>query len=240
LVLGQYSETDILQKEFLADLPAARQRLSQYKTLDTLFSSFRGYENKEYEKTRNIFVRWCLPFHANEAKLGEVEEALVFFDALNWRQDRRDCLKQRMCSDDFYVSLTQYTELAYARWLAEKIGKDKVEIYPTLTTGKISDILVKMDSKNVYLELGNLSESLPERKIQKVSMQQHHTCGQKLAERFWLLRKLTLLSYSFRMLRTTLMKRRQQAKSVRKSTGCASTNYLISRERFTFRIWLLP
>ena len=165
-LLGQYSETDVLQKEYLADLPAARKRLSQFKTLDTLFGSFAGYEGKEYDKTRNIFLRWCLPFNLNETGLREVEDALVLFGAPGWNLKRRDSLKKKLCSDDYFDSLTKYTELAYAKWLADKLGAGNVELEPELTTGKISDILAKVNTRTIYIELGNLCESTPERKIQ--------------------------------------------------------------------------
>lgn len=172
-IIGQYSTTDLLQKEFLKNLPLARNILSQFNTLNTLFSSFHNYESKEYEKTKNIILRLCLPdiygnIGTRRQKLAEIEDALLIFDVLNWSKADRDHLKDRLCNDNYYKSLTQYTELIYAKWLAEKLGKKNVEIYPKLTTGKISDVLAKLDTKSIYLEIGNLSESCPERKIQKI------------------------------------------------------------------------
>ena len=52
--------------------------------------------------------------------------------------------------------------------LADKLGAGNVNLEPELTTGKVSDILAKINTRNVYIELGTLSESTPERKIQGI------------------------------------------------------------------------
>ncbi len=167
-LLGQYNETDLLQKKFLADLPVARKRLREFKTLDTLFDSFAGYENKQYDKTGNLFLHWCLPFNPNEVRLKEVEDALVFFGALRWNLKRRKALKKKLCSDDYFDGLTKYTEFTYATWLVDKLGVGNVMLEPELTTGKVSDILANVNTRIIYIELGNLSESTPEKKIQRI------------------------------------------------------------------------
>lgn len=170
-MIGQFSTTNVMQDWFVNNLPIARKVLSQFNTLNTLFSSFDKYEKKEYEKTKNVILRFCLPDFQGKIdtkRLTEVEDALLIFNVFGWKKTDRNCLKDRLCRDDYYLSLTQYTEITYAKWLAERIGKDNVEIYPKLRTGRISDILIKLDAKSVYLEIGNLSESVPEKKIQKI------------------------------------------------------------------------
>jgi len=181
-MIGQYYTTDAIQTWYVNNLPNARHELSKFKILDTLFSSFRGYENKDYSKSRNVILYYCLPdFQGNprSEKLSEVESSLLMFKLLDWKKKKLNCLSKRLCSDDFYESLSPYTELTYAKWLADRLGLSNIEIYPSLMTGKASDIKVGLNSKNVYLEIGNLSESEPEKKIQKILDEAAEYIGRK-------------------------------------------------------------
>jgi hypothetical protein len=170
-MIGEFSTTKILQERFLENLPTARKVLSQFSTLNMFFSSFKNYERKQYEKTRNVILRFCLPDAqgmSNAESLAEVEDALLIFNVAKWNRADKLEFAGRLCSDDYTTSLSAYTELACSKWLAERLGKKKVEIHPELQTGKKSDILVKLDAKGAYLEVGNLAPSLPERKIKRI------------------------------------------------------------------------
>jgi len=175
-----------MQQWFLKEaLPKAKEVLSKFNTLDEWFSSFKGYENKEYKQANNIVLRMCMPVKGdislnNIKRLSELEETLSMFNVCSWPRGKLNYLKSRLCSDDYYESLSVYSELVIAKRLADKFGKDKVEIYPRLSTGKISDILVKLEAKNVYLEVGNLGESLPEKKIQEIVDEAAKYLGKKL------------------------------------------------------------
>jgi len=48
------------------------------------------------------------------------------------------------------------------------LGPSTVSMYPLLATGGFSDLLVNIGGKRVYIEVGNLSPSRPEKKIQKI------------------------------------------------------------------------
>jgi len=187
VIVGQYYTRDLMQEWFLKKgLPVARKVLSNFNILNELFSSFKGYENKKYKQANNVVLHMCLPNvwggHRPEdiKQLNELEKALSMFKVLNWKSKRLNHLKSRLCSDNYYTSLSAYTELVIAKWLASKFGKDKVEIYPRLSTGKFSDILVKLGAKKVYLEVGNLGESLPEKKIQRIVDEAAKYLGKKL------------------------------------------------------------
>lgn len=186
-MIGQFYVLDKMQDWFISNLPAARDVLSNFNMLNMLFSSFKDYEKKKYKQTSNIVLRFCLT-HFVDGKLGdikqltELEKALLMFNVFSWKKERINYLKNRLCDDDYCSSLTPYTELTYAKWLADRLGKDKVEIYPKLLTGKYSDILVKSDVKNVYLEVGNLGRSLPEEKIQRILDAAAKHLGSKLKD----------------------------------------------------------
>jgi hypothetical protein len=108
-MIGEFSTTKILQERFVENLPAARRVLSQFSTLNMFFSSFENYERKQYGKTGNVILRFCLPDtqgRSNTANLAEVEDALLIFNVANWRRvDKRE-LVGRLCSDDYTSSLS--------------------------------------------------------------------------------------------------------------------------------------
>lgn len=186
VIFGQFYTSDLIQQWFLKEiLPKAREVLSKFNTLDEWFSSFKGYENKEYKQANNIVFRMCMPLKGDISlniikRLSELEETLSMFNVRSWPREKLNSLRNRLCSDDYYQSLSAYSELVIAKRLADKFGKDKVEIYPRLSTGKFSDILVKLETKNVYLEVGNLGESLPEKKIQEIVDEAAKYLGEKL------------------------------------------------------------
>ena len=141
--VGQYYIVDIMQDWFLKKgLPEARKVLSQFNMLNKLFSSFKNYEKKKCKETKNIVLLKCLPNITtnvtdteNIEQLRELEEALSIFGVLNWQKDKMNHLKNRLCSDDYYVSLSVYIEIIVAKRLVDKFGKNKVTIHPKLTTG---------------------------------------------------------------------------------------------------------
>jgi hypothetical protein len=189
-MIGEFSTNTVLQERFLEKLPRARRVLTQFRTLDTLFASFNNYERKDCEKARNIILGFCLPDirgSSDTESLAKVEEALLTFNVANWKRESRLELVNRLRSDDYTSSSTAYTELTYAKWLADRLGRDKVEIHPRLSTGKKSDIFVKLDTKRVYLELGNLGPSIPETKIKKILDEGAMYLGLKLRDHTYLL-----------------------------------------------------
>jgi hypothetical protein len=106
-----------MQKRFLENLPAARKVLSQFRTLNTFFSSFNNYERKEYKKTRNVVLGYCLPGingRSDTESLAQVEDAMLIFNVANWKRADKQELATRLRSDDYTSSMTAYTELTYA------------------------------------------------------------------------------------------------------------------------------
>jgi len=195
VMVGQFYTRDALQNWFLNEgLPAAREVLNHFDTLNSFFHGFKDYEKKNYKQTRNVVLMSCLPDLLKEKvlpedikKLHELEEALLAFDVPNWQRDKLNHLRSRLCSDGYYTSFSAYTELVIARRLANKVGTDNIEIYPGLATGKESDVLVNLVGKRIYLEIGNLGESEPEKKIQKIIDAVAKHLGNKLKESWYLM-----------------------------------------------------
>lgn len=188
MINGQFYTEDSLQNWFInIGLPKARELIKEFKILNKLFCSFENYENKNIHEINNVVLRLCLPrLKDNRFKPGSIfyltklEEALSIFNILSWNRSEFNRLKSRLCSDDYIHSISIFTELIIAKWLVDKLGKDKVNIYPKLTLGGFSDILIKLGSKDVYLEIGNLGESLPEKKIKEILNAAAKYLGEKI------------------------------------------------------------
>ena len=90
--------------------------------------------------------------------------------------------KSRITSRDYIPSLSVCTELLVAKKLIDRLGRDRVEIYPKIETG-FSDVLVRLGKRTVYLEVGNLGESLPEKKIRRILEATAKHLGNRLKDR---------------------------------------------------------
>ena len=173
-MIGVYFTEDLLQSWFVENLSVARALLQKFKLLDQLLDGFKQYETKRYHDTRNIVLHMCLPEIKGTIKsadlrmLGDLEKGLEWFGVMSWHPKKLAHLKSRLSSDDYYQSLSAFTELIVAKRLVDRLGRENVELYPRLKSGGFSDVVVKVNGKEVYLEVGNLGKSLPENKIQRI------------------------------------------------------------------------
>lgn len=187
-MIGKYYTED-LQEWYLSELENARKVLIQFNLLNQLFDGFKRYENKQYSKTRNIILIKCLrnfqKVHNPKSieSLVKTEESIKLFDIINWKKKAKfNEFKSKFCSDSYYTSLSPYTELILAKILTERenIGKDNIELYPKLKGGGFSDVLAKVKGRSIYIEIGNLTESKPEEKIQQILDASAKHIGEKL------------------------------------------------------------
>jgi len=190
-MIGTYSKEDLMQKWFIENLPIARQILRHFKHLNTLLDGFRNYETKCYRKVRNFVMLLCLPSVTGGLKkdsihkLTVLEDAINLFGIMNWRTRKLNFFKSRLTSEDYIQSLSVATELEVAYNLAQRVGIENVELYPNLEDG-ISDVSVKINNKMIFLEIGNLGESLPEKKIQQILNASAKYLGQKITDQCYL------------------------------------------------------
>jgi hypothetical protein len=189
-LIGQFYTDDDLGNWFRQiGLPLARKMLSNFGLLDELFSSFKDYEEKKYEKINNAILHLCLPEFDGKPRQGsmerlrEIEEALSAIDLPRWKNDKRNSLRSRLCDDNYDRSFSLVTEITIAKRFIDKFGKDRVKVYPKLATRRFSDVLVSVNSKQVYMEIGNLGVSLPEEKISRILNAAARYLGSKLEKR---------------------------------------------------------
>ena len=173
-MIGIYYTEDLMQKWFMKNLPIARGVLKNFKSLNKLLNGFENYKIKRYRDTRNAVMFMCLPQVGDGIdpravkRLGVLEKAIEIFDIMNWSRNKLTKFRSRLASEDAIQNLSVVTELDVAFRMVERLGRDNVKLYPKLASGGFSDICVKVNNKSVFLEVGNLSESLPERKIQQI------------------------------------------------------------------------
>jgi len=184
LVIGEYFNEDRMQKWFIENLPVARKTLEKFKSLNELFDGFRNYETKQYRVKRNPVLILCLPRMGNipsnaHKQVAELERAIELFGVFNWVTAKFKDFRSRITREDYIQSFSACTELLVAKRLTDRVGKDHVKFFPKIKTG-VSDILVELENKVVYLEVGNLGESLPEKKIQKILNESAKHLGTKI------------------------------------------------------------
>ncbi len=187
-MVGKYFTEDRLQDWYLRELENARKVLKQFNLLNRLFDGFKGYDSKQYSKTKNVVLILCLPDfkgglkHNSIKSLAQMEDSINLFDIINWKGANLNQFKSRFCNDDYFKSVSAYTELIAAKDLAERIGKSNVALYPKLQGGGFSDVLAKINGRSVYIEVGNLADSEPEKKIQQILDASAEYVGKKLTD----------------------------------------------------------
>ena len=185
-MIGTYYTEDLMQKWFIRNLPIARRVSENFKSLNILLEGFKEYETKRYRDIRNAVMFMCLPEirgginSKSVERLGVLEKTIELFGVMNWSATKLNNFKLRLASEEHIQSLSVVTELEVASEMVERLGRRNVELYPQLESGGFSDICVKVNEKSVYLEVGNLGESLPQRKIQQIINASAKHLGEKI------------------------------------------------------------
>jgi hypothetical protein len=155
-------------------LPFAREVLLKFPIINGIFENFKGYDGKLVGDARNFIFLQASP--KIDGSLGitsvkwlkSVEEALSLLDFENWSAKSKGRFLTRFTSDDYFKSISPSSELLLARRMVDRFGKDDVEIWPGIDSGGESDLKVNFGGRDVFIEVGNLSHSLPEQKLQSI------------------------------------------------------------------------
>jgi hypothetical protein len=173
-MIGSYSDPTPMDNWYKQALPSAIKSLSAYPNLNSILDGFAGFESKKYKGSRNFVLLNCLPtvqgFNVKEQldEMAYYDRALTTFNAIRWTPSKLDKLKSRIRDDKFDAGLAAYTEFMVAQRLVDSMSRSTVSIYPQLSNGKESDVLVDDGSERVYVEIGNLSDSLPDKIIERI------------------------------------------------------------------------
>lgn len=183
MITGRFP--DYLQEWYLKNLDSAKEVLNEFELLNALFDEFKGYEKKPYKKVENIVLRSCLPKISGNAdydKLNEIETSIKLFDLMNLSSGKFNGFKSRLCSDKYNDSVSVCSELMIAKHLVDIFNIENVELYPRLQGGGLSDIIVKLKDKPIYIEVTNLNDSDPEKRIQTIVQDAANYIGKNLEQ----------------------------------------------------------
>jgi len=192
-----------MQNWFIKNLPNARKVLKSFKSLDFLLDNFRDYETKRYREVRNLVMFLSLPRITGGVKsnairrLARLEKTIEMFGIMDWPPSKLNSLQARLASEVYVQSLSAATELEVAYYLAQKLGRTNVELYPRLVGGGLSDVSVRLNNKNIFLEVGNLGESLPEKKIQEILKKSARYLGKNINAQCYLCLHVDTAKLSF-------------------------------------------
>jgi hypothetical protein len=177
-----------LQKEYLDQLPLAKERIKNYPILNKYFDNFRSYEDKSYyENSVNIIFKTCIkrpqafwtpsdsitvlvdsPFFP--ILLDELETAINHFKIDNmWSIKEKNDLFSRLTSPDPHTSSVVISEILIPYRIDNKIGPNKVKIQSKISSGRRPDNLLDIgNGRQIFLELTSLKPRISEKKIKKI------------------------------------------------------------------------
>lgn len=173
--IGTYVRDTSMQKWYESNIHVARSIINSYPNLNRIFYNLDGYEDKAYRtQMSNFIVLKALPpigkslKENNNTFFVELEKLINDFKILEQTGQEYKAFLSRIKSDKYDEGVSTYTELVVAGKLAEKIGINNVFLFPLLTSGNRSDILLSVDGKKIFVEITNLTERRSQRKIQNI------------------------------------------------------------------------
>lgn len=167
-MIGVYiSKPEAIQKRFISDLEKAKKEIVNYPKLNELFQNFNNYERYSYTTQRkNIIFNFCTRIGNNEYSNYFKTKLKTIDDAITTLKPEENELRLRMKNTNQNHSII--TELEFAYFLRNKIKNVTINLWPKLTNGKKSDIILKSAGKEVYFEVGNLEDSKTQKKINQI------------------------------------------------------------------------
>jgi hypothetical protein len=98
--------------------------------------------------------------------LETLEDSLKKFDINSWQQSSYREFIERLTSSDYYISEGALLEIIAAYDIGRIIGFDKLSLHPKLRNGKVGDVLVIWQGKQLFFELTSLTRREATRKLE--------------------------------------------------------------------------
>jgi hypothetical protein len=158
-------------------LKVAKERIQEFKLLNSIFDNFNAYETAVSSGTdlpKNVIFNLFATnnYQGNpgtHGELNDLEIALSCFFNHNsvTKTEYREFVK-RLTSRDNFESIEAYDEISIGYQIANKIGFDKVNLHAKLPNGKKPDFLIDLGEKKTVMELTALNLSTPELIINEI------------------------------------------------------------------------
>ena len=98
--------------------------------------------------------------------LETLEDSLKKFDINSWQQSSYREFIERLTNSDYYISEGAVLEIIAAYDIGRIIGFDKLSPHPKLRNGKVGDVLVIWQGKQLFFELTSLTRREATRKLE--------------------------------------------------------------------------
>jgi len=172
VVIGSYSKGRLLQESGNEQLCAARERLKKLPFLNEIFNNFEKYHDLYYKVGKNKVFISCRPRLHGLNEIGypqlleTLEDSLKKFDINSWQQSPYREFIERLTNSDYYISEGAVLEIIAAYDIGRIIGFDKLSLHPKLRNGKVGDVLVIWQGKQLFFELTSLTRREATRKVE--------------------------------------------------------------------------
>src|SRR5918997_37473 len=172
VVIGSYSKGTLLQESSNEQLCAARERIKKFPILNEIFNNFEEYHDLHYRVRKNKVFITCRPRLNGLNEIGypqlleTLEDSLKKFDIHSWQQKAYREFTERLTSHDYYKSEGAVLEIIAPYDIARIIGFDKISLHPKLRNGKVGDVLVIWQGKQLFVELTSLTRREATRKLE--------------------------------------------------------------------------
>ena len=193
VVIGSYSKGRLFQESYNEQLCAARERLKKFRILNEIFNNFEEYHDLYYKVRKNKVFITCRPRLNGLNEIGypqlleTLEDSLKKFDINSWQQSSYREFIERLTSSDYYISEGALLEIIAAYDIGRIIGFDKLSLHPKLRNGKVGDVLVIWQGKQLFFELTSLTRREATRKLEGAFNQlAEYLSGRCIAQQYYI------------------------------------------------------
>ena len=166
----------------------AREIVSYFPKVKNLLDNFKDYEKKPYTDTKNKIFCDCIEWIHEYRSLFEmpiekmhIDDHLAqsdIFQSIKMLDDawtmfcaeipKKDKFKKHISNLDYDKSSSAFEEITLVYDLRRRIGSGAVEYEPKTSHGKVSDVLVIIDSQKIFLEISSIVKSMASDRFQRI------------------------------------------------------------------------
>jgi hypothetical protein len=170
-----------------------KRKAKKFPILNEIFNNFEEYHDLYYKVRKNKVFITCRPRLNGLNEIGypqlleTLEYSLKKFDINSWQQSSYREFIERLTSSDYYRSEGAVLEIIAAYDIGRIIGFDKLSLHPKLRNGKVGDVLVIWQGKQLFFELTSLTRREATRKLEGAFNQlAEYLSGRYIAQQYYI------------------------------------------------------
>ena len=166
----------------------AREIISYFPKVKNLVDNFKDYEKKPYTDTKNKIFCDCIEWIREYRSLlgipiekmhidGHLAQSDIF-QSIKMLDDawtmfcaeisKKHEFKKRISNLDYDKSSSAFEEITLVYDLRRRMGSGAVKYEPKTSHGKVSDVLVIIDSQKIFLEISSITKSMASDRFQRI------------------------------------------------------------------------